>query len=171
MIFVRLGVGLVFLPEGIQKLAFPGILGSGRFADIGIPWPDVSGPFVGWVELLCGLMILLGLFTRAAAVPLIITMVVAIVATKIPIWLGHDWWVFSVREMSRYGFWSFLHETRTDWAMLMCAVYLLAVGAGLVGPRRTSSHRGTPPAERHSRARRGAGKSAECKLAARCDGR
>jgi len=130
VICVRLAVGLVFFPEGIQKLAFPEILGSGRFAGIGIPWPGVLGPFVGWVELLCGLLILFGLFTRFAAVPLIVTMVVAIVSTKIPIWLGHDWLIFNVRELSRYGFWSFLHETRTDWAMLMGALYLVAVGAG-----------------------------------------
>ena len=41
-------VGLiVFLPEGIQKLAFPEVLGAGRFAKIGIPYPEVMGPFVG----------------------------------------------------------------------------------------------------------------------------
>ena len=129
-ICVRLAVGLVFLPEGIQKLLFPEILGSGRFADIGIPYPQITGPFVGWIELVCGLLILLGLFTRLAALPLIITMVVAIIATKIPIWLGHDWLIFNVRELSRYGFWSFLHETRADWAMLAGSVYLLAVGGG-----------------------------------------
>jgi uncharacterized membrane protein YphA (DoxX/SURF4 family) len=125
-----LAVALVFLPEGIQKLLFPEILGSGRFAGIGIPWSSVMGPLVGWVEGLCGLLILLGLFTRLAAAPLIVTMLVAIVSTKIPIWLGHDWLIFNLRELPRYGFWSFLHETRTDWAMLMCAVYLLAVGGG-----------------------------------------
>lgn len=130
VIWVRLGVGLVFFPEGIQKLLFPEILGSGRFAGIGIPWPDTTGPFVGLVELVCGLLILLGLLTRLAAVPLIVTMIVAIVATKIPIWLGHDWWMFNVRDLPRYGFWSFLHETRTDWAMLTGALYLLAVGGG-----------------------------------------
>jgi putative oxidoreductase len=129
-ICVRLAVALVFFPEGIQKLLFPEILGSGRFAGIGIPWPNVMGPFVGWVEAICGLLILFGLFTRLAAVPLIVTMLVAIVSTKIPIWLGHDWWVFNLRDLPRYGFWSFLHETRADWAMLMSAVYLLAVGGG-----------------------------------------
>ena len=47
-ILVRLLIGLaVFLPEGIQKLIFPDILGAGRFARIGIPFPDVMGPFVG----------------------------------------------------------------------------------------------------------------------------
>jgi uncharacterized membrane protein YphA (DoxX/SURF4 family) len=129
-IFVRLAVGLVFLPEGIQKLVFPVLLGSGRFARIGIPWPEVLGPFVGWVEIVCGLLILLGLLTRLAAVPLAVTMVVAIASTKIPILLGRDWWIFHVADLPRYGWWSFLHETRTDWAMLMGALYLLACGAG-----------------------------------------
>lgn len=127
---IRLAVGLVFLPEGIQKLAFPGILGAGRFAGIGIPAPELTGPFVGWVELVCGLLVLLGLATRAAAVPLIVTMLVAIFTTKIPIWLGQDWLIFNVRELARYGFWSFMHETRTDWAMLMGSLYLLGAGGG-----------------------------------------
>jgi hypothetical protein len=79
-ILVRLMVGLiVFLPEGIQKLAFPGILGAGRFADIGIPYPEMLGPFVGTVEIVCGVLIILGLLARFAAVPLIVIMVVAIV--------------------------------------------------------------------------------------------
>ena len=82
------------------------------------------------MELVCGALILVGLATRAAAVPLIVTMVVAIVATKIPILLGRDWWIFHVADLSRYGFFSFLHETRTDWAMLMGSLFLLAVGAG-----------------------------------------
>ena len=129
-IYVRLAVGLVFLPEGLQKLLFPEILGSGRFLRIGIPAADLMGPFVGVVELVCGALILIGLATRVAAVPLIVTMLVAIVSTKIPILMGRDWWIFHVAEFSRYGFWSFLHETRTDWAMLMCALYLLALGAG-----------------------------------------
>ena len=123
-------MGLVFLPEGVQKLVFPALLGSGRFAKIGIPWPDLLGPFVGSVETVCGALILLGLLTRLAAVPLIVTMVVAIVSTKIPILLGRDWLVFHVAALPRYGVWSFLHETRTDWAMLMGTLYLLAVGAG-----------------------------------------
>lgn len=130
VIFIRLSVGLVFLPEGIQKLIYPDILGTGRFKGIGIPFPDLMGPFVGWVELICGLLILLGLFTRLASIPLIVIMVVAFISTKIPIWIGSDWWIFYVRELSLYGFWSFMHESRTDWAMLMGACYLLVVGAG-----------------------------------------
>ena len=72
-ILVRLLVGLiVFLPEGIQKLTNADALGAGRFAKIGIPFPEIMGPFVGVVEIVCGLLIIIGLFTRLAAVPLII---------------------------------------------------------------------------------------------------
>jgi hypothetical protein len=68
---VRLMVGLVvFFPEGIQKLVFPEILGAGRFANIGIPFPEVMGPFVGTVELVCGALIIVDFFTRLAAIPL-----------------------------------------------------------------------------------------------------
>lgn len=130
VILIRLSLGLVFLPEGIQKLIYPEILGAGRFARIGIPYADLMGPFVGWVELVCGFLLLLGLFTRLAAVPLIVIMIVAFISTKVPIWLGEDWWIFHVRELKQYGFWSFMHESRTDWAMLMGACYLLAAGAG-----------------------------------------
>ena len=129
-LFIRLAVGCVFLPEGIQKLIFPEILGSGRFADIGIPWPELMGPFVGWVELICGLFILLGFATRCNAMPLTGIMIVALISTKVPIWLGEDWWIFNVRELDRYGFWSMAHASRTDWAMLMGSIYLLIAGAG-----------------------------------------
>ena len=83
-ILVRLMVGfVVFLPEGIQKLAFPEILGAGRFSNIGIPYPEVMGPFVGAVEVVCGSLVILGLLTRLAAIPLIVIMVVAIVSRLI----------------------------------------------------------------------------------------
>lgn len=129
-ILVRLMLAGVFIPEGIQKLIFPEILGTGRFIGIGIPWPEVMGPFVGWVEFLSGVLLLLGLFSRFAAVPIIVVMLVAIIATKIPILLGSDWLIFNVRELSRYGFWSMAHETRTDWAMLLGAIYVLLSGGG-----------------------------------------
>jgi putative oxidoreductase len=130
-ILVRLMVGLVvFLPEGIQKLIFPDILGAGRFANIGIAYPEVMGPFVGAVETICGSLVILGLFTRLAAIPLIVIMVVAIVSTKIPILLGHDFWIFHVPKLPRYGFWSMMHEARTDFDMLLGSIYLLIVGAG-----------------------------------------
>jgi putative oxidoreductase len=130
-ILVRLLVGfVVFFPEGIQKLVFAEILGAGRFAKIGIPLPELMGPFVGMVEIVCGALIIFGLLTRLAAIPLIIVMIVAIVSTKLPIWAGHDIWIFHVPRLPRYGFWSMAHEARADFTMLLGCLYLLIEGAG-----------------------------------------
>ena len=130
-ILVRIMVGLVvFFPEGIQKLAFPSILGAGRFAAIGIPYPNFTGPFVGVVEIACGALVILGLFTRLAVIPLIVIMVVAILSTKVPILLGHNFWIFHLPKMPRYGFWSMMHEARDDFAMLLGLLYLLIEGGG-----------------------------------------
>ncbi len=127
---IRLMVGGVFLSEGIQKFLYPEYLAAGRFAKIGLPFPEVLGPLVGGVEVLCGGLVLLGLFTRWAVAPLICVMLTAIVTTKIPILLGSDLWVFKVRELSRYGFWSMAHESRTDFSMLLGSIFLLVNGAG-----------------------------------------
>jgi uncharacterized membrane protein YphA (DoxX/SURF4 family) len=130
VILIRLVVGAVFVTEGIQKFLYPGEVGAGRFAKIGIPNADVMAPFVGVVEIICGILILLGLLTRLAAIPLIIDMLVAIVSTKIPILLGYGFWGFSLRNLPYYGFWGFTHEARTDFAMLLGSLFLLIVGAG-----------------------------------------
>jgi uncharacterized membrane protein YphA (DoxX/SURF4 family) len=130
-ILIRLAVGLgVFFPEGIQKLIFPDILGAGRFAKIGIPWPKALGPFVGVVEIVCGALIVLGLFTRAAAIPLVITMIVALVSTKLPILVGHAVGPFALPDLKRYGFWSAQHEARADLTMSLSRLYLFIVGSG-----------------------------------------
>jgi len=116
-VLVRVLVGGVFLSEGIQKFLYPAALGAGRFAKIGIPAPEVMGPFVGVVEIVCGLLLLVGLITRLAAVPLIIDMIVAIATTKVPMLLEK-------------GFWAMAHEARTDWCMLLGCVFLFIVGSG-----------------------------------------
>lgn len=142
VILIRLLVGLVvFLPEGLQKLLFPSLLGAGRFAAIGIPFPDVMGPFVGVIETLCGALIILGLLTRLAVIPLIIVALVAFVSTKIPILLGHDFLIFHLARLSRYGFWSMQHEARTDLCVLLGGLYLLMVGSGAWSLDRWLCHR------------------------------
>lgn len=129
-ILVRLMVGGVFLSEGIQKFLEPASLGAGRFERIGLPAAEFLGSFVGATEILCGTLVLFGLLTRLASVPLIATMLVAIVTTKVPIFLGSGFWGLQLRELSSYGFWSMAHEARTDFAMLLGSVFLLIVGAG-----------------------------------------
>ncbi|MRG96599.1 DoxX family protein [Polyangium spumosum] len=130
VVLIRLAVGIVFTSEGIQKFLFPQALGAGRFAKIGIPAPEVMGPFVGSVELVCGVLILLGLATRLAALPLVGVMTVALLSTKIPILLGHGFWIFANPSTSKHGLWSMLHEARTDMSMLLGALFLFIAGAG-----------------------------------------
>lgn len=130
VILIRLVVGAVFLSEGIQKFLFPDENGVGRFVKIGIPAPGVMAPFVGIVEISCGALVLIGLLTRLAAIPLIIDMLVAILSTKIPILLGHGFWGFSLGKASYFGFWGMAHEARTDFAMLLGAIFLFVAGAG-----------------------------------------
>ena len=116
-ILIRLMVGSVFLSEGIQKFLYPEIRGVGRFIRIGIPYPEFTGPFVGSFEILCGILILIGLCTRKTSVPLIIIMLVAIVSTKTPI-------------LFESGFWQMAHDARTDFAMLLGSFYLFIAGGG-----------------------------------------
>jgi uncharacterized membrane protein YphA (DoxX/SURF4 family) len=88
---IRLLVGWVFLVEGILKFVLPDELGAGRFTAIGIPAPELMANFVGCVEIVAGALILIGLITRLAAISLLIDITVAIISTKIPIWLGHGY--------------------------------------------------------------------------------
>jgi putative oxidoreductase len=129
VLLIRLLVGWVFFSEGIQKFLFSDALGVGRFARIGIPAPLTMAPFVGIVEILCGALILVGLFVRLAAVPLLIDISVAILSTKIPMLLGGPLWIFNAPKPP-YGFWAMLHEARTDFSMLLGLIFLLIVGAG-----------------------------------------
>jgi uncharacterized membrane protein YphA (DoxX/SURF4 family) len=117
LLLVRILVGWVFVSEGIQKFVFPAQLGVGRFEKIGIPSPHVMAPFVGSVEIVCGSLLLIGLFTRVAVVPLLGVILVAIAATKLPM-------------IAKTGMWSMLHEARADFSMLLGLVFLLITGAG-----------------------------------------
>ena len=117
IILIRFAVGTVFLSEGIQKFLFPAALGIGRFVKIGIPAPTIIAPFVGIVEIVFGGLLILGLLTRLAAIPLLIDISVAIATTKVPMLL-------------KEGFWKTAHEARVDYAMLLGLAFLLISGAG-----------------------------------------
>jgi putative oxidoreductase len=117
ILLIRILVGWVFLSEGVQKFLFPDALGVGRFVKIGIPWPQVMAPFVGVVEVVCGSLLLIGVMTRLAAIPLLIDICVALYSTKIV-------------TLSKNGFWGTLHEARTDVSMLLGLIFLLLIGGG-----------------------------------------
>lgn len=76
-LLARFAVGWVFLWSGWGKLThLPKV--TENFVRWGIPYPEILTPFVSGVELVGGALLLLGLFTRFAAVPLAIVMIVAI---------------------------------------------------------------------------------------------
>src|SRR5258708_3505902 len=110
-------VGAVFFLEGIKKFIFPDQGGAGRLATIGIPAPDVRGPFVGTVEIICGLLVLVGLRTSLAAIPLLAVICTAIATTKIPILLKAGWWRME-------------DVARTDYCMFLGSIFLVLAGPG-----------------------------------------
>jgi uncharacterized membrane protein YphA (DoxX/SURF4 family) len=119
LLLIRILVGWVFVSEGIQKFLFPLQLGVGRFAKIGIPDPSLMAPLVGTVEIVCGSLLLIGLFSRLATLPLLAVIVTAIVTTKLPM-------------LRKEGIWSTLHESRPDLSMLFGLLFLLITGAGML---------------------------------------
>ena len=106
-IFVRIAAGLIFFTQGILKYTDPK-MGVERFARIGFPHPAFTAHFVGAFEIVCGLLVLAGLWTRIATIPLLVIICTAIATTKIP-------------ELIRtgQGFWFMVSDARTDFAMLM----------------------------------------------------
>lgn len=113
----RIAVGFIFLSEGIQKYLYPDLVGTGRFSKIGFSNPSFWAYFTGSFEIICGILIVIGLLTRFAAIPLLVIMLVAFITTKIPILLDK-------------GFWAMAHEYRTDFAMTLLLIFLLIYGGG-----------------------------------------
>lgn len=115
---IRLAVGLIFSTQGLLKYTDPN-MGVVRFTKIGFPFPYFTAHFVGFFEMLCGVLLLVGFATRLAAIPLIIVISTAIATTKIP-------------ELFRasQGFWFMVSDARADFAMLCSLLFLLIAGAG-----------------------------------------
>jgi putative oxidoreductase len=116
-LLIRLVIGLIFISEGVQKYLFPGLLGTGRFETIGFTNPAFWAYFTGTFEIICGSLVLIGLVSRLAAIPLLIIMVTAFVTTKWPI-------------LAAKGFWTMAHEYRTDFAMTILLIFLIIYGSG-----------------------------------------
>lgn len=118
LIFIRLAVGLISLTQGTLKYIDPH-MGVLRFAKIGFPYPEFTAHFVGTFEIACGLLVLIGLFTKIATIPLLMVILTAIATTKIPELFRPD-----------QGFWFIVSDARTDFAMTMSLLFLISVGAG-----------------------------------------
>jgi putative oxidoreductase len=119
VIWIRVAVGAIFATQGLLKFIDPN-MGVNRFTRIGFPIPAFTTHFVGSFEIVCGVLVLLGLWTRLAAIPLFIVITTAIMTTKLP-------------ELARasQGFWFMVSDARTDFAMLCSLLFLIGAGPGL----------------------------------------
>ena len=127
-LIMRVMAGGVFLSEGILKFVYPN-QGVGRFTKLGLPAPELTADFIGGLEIVGVILLIAGLFTRIIAVPFIIEMVVAILTTKISLYLGTSPLPLPP-ALPKVGFWAVMHETRSDYAQLLTTIFLLVVGPG-----------------------------------------
>src|ERR1700754_1510081 len=125
VVLIRFYVGLIFVGEGVLKFLRPDALGPGRFIKAGIPAGEFFAYLDGAFEIGCGLLILVGLLTRLATIPMIVDMIGALLITKVPLLWGQ-----APLYPKEAGFWDFFHEGRLEIAMLCGSVFLLIVGAG-----------------------------------------
>jgi putative oxidoreductase len=139
IILVRLAVGLIFLTQGILKFtdANMGVL---RFARIGFSQPNFTAHFVGFFEIICGLLVLIGLWTSLSAVPLLLVITTAIATTKLPELMRPD-----------QGFWYMVSDGRTDFAMFCSLIFLVFEGGGSWSVDGALHHRRSGHPQRHAK--------------------
>lgn len=127
-LLIRLMAGGVFLSEGILKFIYTN-QGVGRFTKLGLPFPEFTATFIGTLEIVGGLLLLFGLVTRLVAILFLVEMIVAILTTKISLYLGTSPLPLPPAP-PKVGWWAVLHETRSDWAQLLTSAFLLIAGPG-----------------------------------------
>jgi putative oxidoreductase len=127
-LLIRVMAGAVFLSEGILKFVYAN-QGVGRFTKLGMPVPEFTATFVGALEIVGGLLLIFGLLTRAFAIAFIIEMIVAILSTKISLYLGTSP-LPPPAAPPKAGIWAVMHESRSDFAQLLNCAFLLVAGPG-----------------------------------------
>jgi uncharacterized membrane protein YphA (DoxX/SURF4 family) len=127
-LLLRLMAGGVFFWEGLLKFVYVN-QGVGRFTKLGIPFPHFTAAFIGYLEIFGGLLLLTGLMTRAIAIPFVAEMIVAVLSTKISLYLGTSPLPLPP-ALPTVGFWAVLHEVRSEYAQLLTVVFLLISGPG-----------------------------------------
>jgi putative oxidoreductase len=128
ILLLRLMAGGVFLWEGILKFVYTN-QGVGRFTKLGLPYPHFTATFVGGLEIVGGLLFLTGFLTRLISVPFVLEMIVAILSTKISLFLGTSP-LPAPPAPPKVGFWAVLHEIRSDYAQILTSAFLLINGPG-----------------------------------------
>ena len=127
-LLLRCMAGGVFFWEGILKFVYTN-QGVGRFTKLGIPFPEFTAHFVAGLEIVGGLLLIGGFLTRLIAIPFVIEMIVAILSTKITLYLGTSPLPLPPAP-PQVGFWAVLHEIRSDYAQIMSVLFLLIAGPG-----------------------------------------
>src|SRR5262245_10111282 len=127
-LLLRLMAGGVFLWEGLLKFVYAN-LGVGRFTKLGIPFPHFTATFIGGLEMVGGLLLLAGLTTRLIAIPFVAEMIVAILSTKISLYLGTSPLPLPPAP-PQVGFWAVLHEVRSEYAQMLTVMSLMVNGPG-----------------------------------------
>jgi len=128
ILILRLMTGGIFFWEGILKFVYVN-QGVGRFTKLGFPMPELTANFIATTEIIGGLFILFGLFIRFTAFWFICEMIVAILSTKISLYLG-TYPLPLPPSPPKTGIWAVLHEIRADYAQLLISTFLLIEGAG-----------------------------------------
>ena len=136
LLLIRILVGIVFITEGVLKFLYPAELGAGRFAHFGLPWPHLLAPAVGGLEIAAGAALLFNFYTGYAAIVLLCIISTAIVTTKFPVLIGHPLGAFHGVKAEHPGVLGFIHEARTDLAMLFSLVAILMDSGVRTGPVR-----------------------------------
>jgi len=127
-LWIRLMAGWVFFWEGVIKFVFVN-QGVGRFTKLGMPMPEMLAPAIAVLEIVGGLCLIAGLLTRPFALLFIGEMIVAILSTKISLYLGTS--PLALPPVPpQTGFWAVMHEWRSDIAQLACSLFLLLEGPG-----------------------------------------
>jgi len=128
IIILRIMAGLVFFWEGLIKFVFAN-QGVGRFTKLGFPMPEFTAHFVATCEIVGGLCIIFGFLTRAVSFYFFFQMIIAILSTKISLWMGtYPLALPPVPPIT--GFWAVLHEVRSDFAQVLTSLFLILVGPG-----------------------------------------
>lgn len=128
ILLIRLMAGGVFFMEGILKFVYVN-QGVGRFTKLGFPFPETTAHFVATGEIVGGLLLLFGLFTRITAFYFIIQMIIAVLSTKISLYLGTSPLPLPPSP-PKIGFWAVEHEIRSDYAQILTCLFLMLEGAG-----------------------------------------
>src|SRR5882757_401152 len=130
ILIIRLMAGAVFFFEGILKFIYTN-QGVGRFTKLGFVYPDVTAHIIATGEIIGGLLLLFGLLTRFVSLYFIIQMIVAVLSTKIGLYLGNSPLPLPAVP-PKIGIWAVEHESRSDYAQIMACLFLLIEGAGRV---------------------------------------